>query len=125
LPLSFDCELRDPDTGLLDVENRRVDAPYLLSQFHVADAPKNRSLVMAIESHPNNEVPAGPLLTVRELEVLKLLTQGATNSEISDRLLISPKTTQNHLTAIFRKLESKNRTQAALRAMALGLAKPD
>ena len=60
-------------------------------------------------------------LTQRELEVLQLLSQGATNGEISQRLYISPKTTKNHLAAIFQKLDVTNRTHALVRAVIMGL----
>jgi two-component system response regulator DegU len=55
------------------------------------------------------------------LEVLQLLAEGATNSEISGRLFISPKTTKNHLAAIFQKLDVTNRTHALVRAVVMGL----
>jgi len=64
-------------------------------------------------------------LTQRELQVLQLLTKGVSNAEISHRLLIRPTTVKRHLEAIFEKLEVDNRTQAALRAVALGLVKND
>ena len=60
-------------------------------------------------------------LTQRELEVLQLLAEGATNSQISQRLYISPKTTKNHLAAIFQKLDVTNRTHALVRAVVMGL----
>ena len=60
-------------------------------------------------------------LTQRELDVLQLLAEGATNSEISERLSISPKTTKNHLAAIFQKLDVTNRTHALVRAVVMGL----
>ena len=60
-------------------------------------------------------------LTQRELDVIQLLAEGATNSEMSERLFISPKTTKNHLAAIFQKLDVTNRTQALVRAVVMGL----
>lgn len=60
-------------------------------------------------------------LTQRELEVLQLLAEGATNGEISQRLYISPKTTKNHLAAIFQKLDVTNRTHTLVRAVVMGL----
>jgi DNA-binding NarL/FixJ family response regulator len=72
---------------------------------------------------PRNDIREwGPWsLTQRELEVLQLLTEGATNGEISQRLFISPKTAKNHLAAIFQKLDVNNRTQALVRAVVMGL----
>jgi DNA-binding CsgD family transcriptional regulator/ArsR family metal-binding transcriptional regulator len=55
----------------------------------------------------------GPL-TARELEVLRLMTQGATNLEISSHLQISPHTVKSHVIHIFNKLGVDDRTQAAV-----------
>lgn len=56
-------------------------------------------------------------LTGRELEVLRLLVQGATNGEISGSLKISPHTVKSHVIHIFNKLGVNDRTQAAVRAL--------
>lgn len=62
------------------------------------------------------EVAAGSL-TQREVEVVKLLSQGCKNKEIAQRLFISVKTVKTHLTNIFAKLKIKDRLQAALYAI--------
>jgi ATP/maltotriose-dependent transcriptional regulator MalT len=56
--------------------------------------------------------PAG--LTKRELEVLTLLGEGLRNTDIGERLVVSPKTVDHHVCAILRKLGVPNRTAAAL-----------
>ena len=56
-------------------------------------------------------------LTARELEVLRLMVQGATNMEISDSLKISPHTVKSHVINIFNKLGVNDRTQAAVQAL--------
>ncbi len=56
-------------------------------------------------------------LTGRELEVLRLLVQGATNGEISSSLQISRHTVKSHVIHIFNKLGVNDRTQAAVRAL--------
>ncbi len=61
-------------------------------------------------------------LTDREIQILRLLAQGATNQEIADDLGISEKTVRNRLSEIFAKLHLNNRTQAALYAIREGLA---
>jgi DNA-binding NarL/FixJ family response regulator len=53
------------------------------------------------------------LLSRRELEVLALIAEGATNAEIAERLVIAASTVQSHVKSILRKLEVRNRTQAA------------
>lgn len=62
-----------------------------------------------------------PELTRREFELLTLLTQGLDNSEIADRLALSPKTVRNHLSNIFSKLQVADRAEAILRAREAGL----
>ena len=52
-------------------------------------------------------------LSPRESEVLGHLSEGKTNSEISDALFISPKTVENHVARILAKLRVGNRTEAA------------
>jgi DNA-binding NarL/FixJ family response regulator len=60
-------------------------------------------------------------LSERELAVLQQLAQGAANKEIAARLGIAEGTVKNHVTSILDKLGVSDRTQAALRARALGL----
>jgi non-specific serine/threonine protein kinase len=52
-------------------------------------------------------------LSEREAEVAALVTQGATNRQIADRLVISVKTVENHMAAIFTKTGAKRRAQLA------------
>ena len=61
-------------------------------------------------------------LTQREVEVLRLITSGKTNQEIADTLHISEKTVANHISNIFVKTNSGNRTEAAAYANRNGLA---
>lgn len=60
-------------------------------------------------------------LSPREAEVLRLVTRGSTNKEIAAELFISEKTVQNHLTSIFAKTGSGNRTEAAGYALKRGM----
>ena len=64
-------------------------------------------------------------LSDRELEVLKLIAEGLSNSEISDRLFISEKTTKNHVSNILSKLHLADRTQAAVYAWRQGVVRRD
>ena len=65
---------------------------------------------------------AFPELTPRELEVLTLIAQGATNRQIADQLVISAHTVRNHITSIFSKLQVADRAQAIIKARQAGLA---
>lgn len=80
-----------------------------------------RDPVVSSESREEDRQWGPWSLTQRELEVLQLLAEGSTNGEISQRLYISPKTTKNHLAAIFQKLDVTNRTHALVRAVVMGL----
>lgn len=60
-------------------------------------------------------------LTERELDVLRLLAEGRSNREIAAELFLAEGTVKNHVTNVLVKLEARDRTQAALRARALGL----
>ena len=65
------------------------------------------------------EGPAG--LTAREVEVLRLVACGLSNKQIATRLVISPKTTGNHIEHIYTKIGTSNRAGASLFAMQHGL----
>jgi DNA-binding NarL/FixJ family response regulator len=60
---------------------------------------------------------AGVPLSLRELEVLRLMAEGKANHEIAERLVISPSTVRNHISSILMKLQVENRVQAAVRAV--------
>ena len=62
-----------------------------------------------------------PELTERELEVLRLISQGLNNQEIAQKLVLSPKTVRNHITNIFSKLQVADRAQAIVRAREAGV----
>lgn len=63
-------------------------------------------------------------LSARELEVLRALCEGLSNKEIAGKLGLTEGTVKNHMTQVLSKLGVLDRTQAALRAHALGLLKP-
>lgn len=61
-------------------------------------------------------------LTKREIDILRLLTTGQTNQEIAAELSISEKTVANHVTNIFSKTRTSNRTEAAQYATKNGIS---
>lgn len=63
------------------------------------------------------------VLTERELEVLRLMSEGVSNREIGLRLYIAEKTVKNHTTNIFRKMGVSDRTQAVIEAIRRGWVK--
>ena len=61
--------------------------------------------------------PSSPMLTQREREVLNLLTEGLSNILIGDRLHLSPRTVEKHVSSLFRKTLSSNRAELVRFAM--------
>lgn len=61
-------------------------------------------------------------LTAREAEVLQLLVEGMTNKEIGRKLIVTEDTVKKHVQNIILKLHVSDRTQAAVKAVRLGLA---
>jgi DNA-binding NarL/FixJ family response regulator len=64
-------------------------------------------------------------LTSREIEILSLITKGASTTRVGTELYISVKTVKNHLASIYDKLDVTDRTQAVLSALRLGLVSLD
>ena len=69
---------------------------------------------------PTAEQPA-PMLSEREREVLDLIAAGSTNREIAEELFLSPHTVKEHTSAVYRKLQARNRAEAVQRAQRIGL----
>jgi DNA-binding NarL/FixJ family response regulator len=69
-------------------------------------------------------VTKGPVggFTERELDVLHLLVEGGADKEIAAALSISRRTAAGHVASIMRKLDAGSRTEAAVKAVRLGLA---
>lgn len=61
------------------------------------------------------------VVTRREEEVLQLIADGCSTAEVADQMYISQKTVKNHLASIYQKLEARDRTQAVLQAVRLGI----
>ena len=61
------------------------------------------------------------IVTKREEEVLQLIADGCSTVEVAERLFISQKTVKNHLASIYQKLDARDRTQAVLRAVRMGI----
>jgi NarL family two-component system response regulator LiaR len=76
-------------------------------------------------NRPSTLPPTVDPLSEREVEVLKLIAKGHSNQEIAQILVISERTTGNHIGNILSKLHLANRTQAALYALREGIVKLD
>ncbi len=76
------------------------------------------TILAELEESPDRS--ASPL-TPREEEVLQLIADGCSTSEVASGLFISGKTVKNHLASIYEKLEARDRTQAVLSAVRSGI----
>ena len=66
-----------------------------------------------------------PVISAREEEVLQLVADGLSLPEVAAALYISVKTVKNHLASIYAKLDARDRTQAVLRAVRMGIIRLD
>jgi DNA-binding NarL/FixJ family response regulator len=87
----------------------------------VARAVRMVCLGMTVFDEDDVTAPAGPGLSDRERDVLSGIASGATNREIGLELHLSPHTVKEHTSAVYRKLEVRNRAEAVQRAQRLGL----
>jgi len=117
--------LKDADRGTLVRAIRAVAqgeallgpsiARRVLEQFSVPTPPAPAPVAPQLAPELFGE------LTPRELDVLRLIAQGLRNRDIAERLVISEKTVQNHISNIFAKLQVNDRSQAIVRALQGGL----
>jgi DNA-binding NarL/FixJ family response regulator len=80
-----------------------------------------RRLMSFFAARPAVEAAVFPELTEREREILDMVARGLSNTEITQRLVLSPKTVRNHVSNIFSKLQVADRAQAIVRARQAGL----
>jgi DNA-binding NarL/FixJ family response regulator len=65
------------------------------------------------------------VVTKREEEVLQMIANGCSTPEVAENLYISQKTVKNHLASIYQKLDARDRTQAVLAAVRMGIVSLD
>ena len=68
---------------------------------------------------------AEPIISKREEEVLQLIADGRSTTKVAAELYISVKTVKNHLASIYQKLDTRDRTQAVLQAVRMGIIRLD
>ena len=90
--------------------------------IHAGKSTLGASLVTRIFTKIQNADQTSPIesLSGRELEILQLVAKGLTNKAIATELKISDRTVQGHLARIFNKLQAASRTEAVMRAVAMG-----
>lgn len=87
------------------------------------DAPLSADVAASMLDEVHRvEGPSGDhVVTRREEEVLQLIADGCSTVEVAERLFISQKTVKNHLASIYQKLDARDRTQAVLSAVRMGI----
>ena len=120
------------DRDVIDRAIRAGAVGYLTKDSSISE------VVLAIQLAANGDRPMSPrlaaamldearredaLISAREEEVLQLVADGYGTNEIAERLYISGKTVKNHLASIYEKLNARDRTQAVLMAVKMGIVK--
>lgn len=112
----------DPET-LIGAIRTVADGDQLLS------ATATRSLIGRVVSRPEPqrlfEPTAGELLTARETEIVTLVALGLSNTEIADRLYISPATAKTHVNRAMTKIGARDRAQLVVFGYETGLVGPN
>lgn len=120
------------DRDVIDRAIRAGAVGYLTKDSSISE------VILAIQLAANGDRPMSPrlaaamldearrddaLISAREEEVLQLVADGYGTNEIAERLYISGKTVKNHLASIYEKLNARDRTQAVLMAVKMGIVK--
>jgi DNA-binding NarL/FixJ family response regulator len=113
-----------PAERLISAVRRTLNGESPLNQELAAQLLRRLAVERKHEPSPKRPEPHAPL-TPRELEVLGLLATGQTNQQIAETLVISKGTVKVHVERIIRKLNVSDRTQAAVRAIEMGLLIPE
>ncbi len=96
-----------------------------VAQGETALSPGLAATMLAEVRKGSGHAEAERVITKREEEVLQLIADGCSTPEVAERLFISQKTVKNHLASIYQKLDARDRTQAVLRAVRMGIVTLD
>lgn len=84
-------------------------------------SPRLAASMLAEVRRQDSASQSDRIITPREEEVLQLIADGCSTPEVAEQLFISQKTVKNHLASIYQKLDARDRTQAVLQAVRMGI----
>lgn len=105
-----------------------MTATRLAASGETVIAPQLKPHLLAQVRRPGGAAPvegSAHRITPRETEVLQMIADGNSTPEVADKLYISQKTVKNHLASIYQKLDARDRTQAVLTSVRLGIVTLD
>jgi NarL family two-component system response regulator LiaR len=111
-------------SGFLLKDASPRDVAAAIRAAHRGEAVLHPSLAAKLLAERRRPPAAHADLTARELEVLRLIARGLQNKQIAAQLHLSEKTVKTHVSAVLRKLDVSDRTQAAMYAVKERLAEP-
>ena len=111
-------------SGFLLKDASPRDVVAAIRAAHRGEAVLHPSVAAKLLAERRRPPAAHADLTARELEVLRLIAGGLQNKQIAAQLHVSEKTVKTHVSAILRKLDVADRTQAAMYAVRERLAEP-
>ncbi len=100
---------------IIEIVKQAADPDVSLSPFIAA------SMLAEVKKLDGNKRDEERIITKREEEVLQLIADGCSTPEVAAKLYISQKTVKNHLASIYEKLNARDRTQAVLLAVRMGI----
>jgi len=116
----IDRAIRAGAVGYLTKDSSISEVVLAIQLSATGDRPMSPRLAAAMLDEARRD---DALISVREEEVLQLVADGYGTNEIAERLYISGKTVKNHLASIYEKLNARDRTQAVLMAVKMGIVK--
>jgi DNA-binding NarL/FixJ family response regulator len=109
-----DCSTEEVADAIRMAANGDTDLSPLLAASMLDEVRR----LEAPSDHPTDDEH---VITKREEEVLQRIADGCSTSEVAQQLFISQKTVKNHLASIYQKLDARDRTQAVLQAVRMGI----
>ena len=118
--IADDAWLLTPLLEVLELRSKRVSRNFIVALIKAA-ADTNVVFIPGNLSEISTETGPKTSLSQRELQIIRLVGEGASNKELSRKLIMSENTVETHLRRIYSKLNAKNRTHAVAKARESGL----